>query len=168
MSDTRRYSPLSVVLHWGVAVLIFVMMTLGFMMAAAPTDAIEDYVQDIHISLGFFVFLIVVWRIGIRLVEGFPPANPDPKPIRLMAKVTHLAILVLLTVQVITGPMYLFTENECVDVFGWFAICLPLESLSSVHELMETIHVVTGLYILPVLIGLHLLGAIRHYFVHRN
>jgi cytochrome b561 len=61
--------------------------------------------------------------------------------------------------------MYLFTENECVNVFNWFSVCVPLESLSVIHEPMEWLHVNIGLYLLPALLVLHLVGAIRHYGV---
>lgn len=60
--------------------------------------------MGIHVGLGFFVFLFVLWRTAVRL-----------------------------------------------------------ESLSAIHEPMETVHVVTGLYILPALLGLHFLGAIKHF-----
>jgi len=91
-------------------------------------------VLGIHVSLGFFVFLFVAWRVGFRLYEGFP-ANVGQNALeRWSAYAIHRVILLLLALQVITGPMYLFTENECVNVFNWFSVCVPLESLSVIHE----------------------------------
>jgi cytochrome b561 len=63
----------------------------------------------------------------------------------------------------VLGPMYLFTENECVNVFGWFSVCVPLESLSVIHEPMEWLHINIGIYLLPTVLVLHFIGAIRHY-----
>jgi len=165
MPNQQRYSAISTINHWVTALLVVVMLALGYAVAAAPSEAIEGYVLGIHVSLGFFVFLFVAWRVGFRLYEGFP-ANVGQNALeRWSAYAIHRVILLLLALQVITGPMYLFTENECVNVFNWFSVCVPLESLSVIHEPMEWLHVNIGLYLLPALLVLHLVGGIRHYGV---
>lgn len=128
-------------------------------------DAVEEYVIAIHISLGFFVVVFVAWRVIFRLYEGFPENVGKTAAERWPAYIIHRAILVLIVLQIITGPMYLFTENECMDVFGWFSVCVPLESLSAIHEPMEWVHVNIGIYILPAFHLLHFIGTIRHYAV---
>ena len=165
MLNQDRYSAISTINHWVTALFIVVMLALGYAVAAAPSEVIEDYVLGIHISLGFFVFIFVAWRVTFRLYEGFPENIGENVLERWAAYVAHRVILLLLALMVITGPMYLFTENECVNVFNWFSVCLPLESLSFIHEPMEWIHVNTGLYLLPALLVLHFIGAIRHYAV---
>lgn len=165
MTNQHRYSAVSTINHWITALLVVAMLTLGYAMAAAPSELIEDYLLGTHISLGFFVFLFVAWRVIYRLYEGFPENVGEAALERWAAYVVHRAILLLLALMVITGPMYLFTENECISVFNWFSICLPLEGLAFIHEPMEWIHVNTGKYLLPGLLVLHLIGAIRHYAV---
>lgn len=163
MPDQNRYSSLSTINHWVTALLVVVMLALGYAVAAAPSEPIEHYVLGIHISLGFFVLLFVAWRVLVRWYEGFPEDAGKGALERRAASVAHWAILILLVLLVVTGPMYLFTENECIDVFGWFSVCLPLESLSIIHEPMEWLHVNIGLYVLPAVLVLHFLGGIRHY-----
>ncbi|MES1942684.1 cytochrome B561 [Salinisphaera sp. PC39] len=163
MRNADRYSGLSTINHWVTAVLVLAMLLLGFMAAAAPNDDVEHYVMGIHVGLGFFVFLFVLWRTAVRLVEGFPPAEGDSAAQRFLAGVVPRLILLAIVVLVFTGPLYIYTDGGAVDVFGWFEVAVPLESLSAIHEPMETIHVITGLYILPVLLGLHFLGAIKHF-----
>ena len=165
MTNRHRYSAVSTINHWVTALLVVVMVALGYAAAAAPSEGIEGYVLGIHVSLGFFVFLFVAWRVIFRLYEGFPENVGQHALERWAAYVTHRAILLLLAVQVITGPMYLFTEDECVNVFGWFSVCIPLGALSAIHEPMEWLHVYIGLYLLPALLVLHLIGAIRHYAI---
>ena len=163
MQNADRYSGLSTINHWVTAVLVLAMLLLGFMAAAAPNDDVEHFVMGIHVGLGFFVFLFVLWRTAVRLVEGFPPAVGDSPIERLLAGLVPRLILLAIVVMVFTGPLYIFTEGEAVNVFGWFEVAVPLESLSAIHEPVEIIHAVTGLYILPVLLGLHFLGAIKHF-----
>lgn len=163
MSEIYRYSGLSTINHWVTALLVVVMLALGFIAGAAPSETIEEFVLGVHISLGFFVLLFVIWRILFRLYEGFPPNIGRTAVERWTAYLVHRAILILLAIQVVTGPLYLFTENECMQVFGWFSVCLPLESLSIIHEPMEWLHLNIGIYVLPALLLLHFIGAIRHY-----
>lgn len=168
MTFRNRYSAISTVNHWVTALLVVVMLAFGFTVAVAPSDAIADYVLGIHISLGFFVFIFVAWRVLFRLYEGFPANVGKTALERWAAYAVHRSILILLVLQVLTGPLYLFTEDECMNVFGWFSVCLPLESLAFIHEPTEWVHVNIGIYAIPVLIGLHFIGAIRHYATSEN
>jgi len=88
MSDTARYSGLSTLNHWITAILAILVWTLGLAAGAAP-EAAEDYIMSIHIALGFFVLLFVLWRIGFRLHVGFPePAAPASSSARSRAGCT--------------------------------------------------------------------------------
>lgn len=163
MTVQNRYSAISTINHWVTALLVVAMLALGLTAGAAPSDAVEDYVLGVHISLGFFVFIFIVWRVLFRLYKGFPQTIGKTAIERWTAYITHRAILILLLIQVATGPLYLFTEDACMNVFGWFSVCLPLGSLSIIHEPMEWAHIAIGVYILPALLVLHFIGAIRHY-----
>jgi len=166
MAHQQRYSATSTINHWITALLVVVMLVLGFLAGAAPSDSAAGYVMNVHISLGFFVALFVIWRVALRLYEGFPANVGVTAAERWAAYVVHRAILLALLLQVLSGPLYLFTENECLGVFGWFSLCLPLQSLAFLHEPMEWLHLNIGLYALPALLLVHLLGAIRHYATH--
>lgn len=160
----KRYSGISIINHWLTVLLVVAMLVLGYAASWAPGDETEDYIIGIHISLGFFVFLFIVWRVFFRLYEGFPSPVGNTPFERKAAYMVHRLLIFLLLLQVFTGPLYLFTEGEGVNVFGWFTVSIPLESLSFIHEAMEEVHIATGLVIIPVLLVLHILGAIRHYW----
>jgi cytochrome b561 len=57
----------------------------------------------------------------------------------------------------------LFTENEGLAVFDWFTVNLDLTALSIVHEPAEEVHKITGLYVLPALLVVHIAGAVVTY-----
>ena len=163
MKRPLHYSGLSKLNHWATALLVTAMLVIGFAASGAPGEATEDYLMSLHIGLGFFVFLVVIWRVAYRLYEGFKANTAATAPERWLAWAVHRLLLVALVSQVITGPLYLFTEGEGVDVFGWFTVALPLQSLAVLHEPAELVHVISGLYLIPGLIVLHILGAARHY-----
>lgn len=163
MSSTLRYSLISILDHWLTALLVVAMFVLGMLGRFAPDDAIEHYVMEIHIALGFFAFLLIAWRIGWRIREGFPPpVAGTPSAEHLLARSAHVLLLLLLATLVITGPLYLFTENESIDVFGWFSVGIPLGGLDFAHEPAETIHKLVGVWLLPILVVAHFMGAIWH------
>ncbi len=163
MRTPVSYSGISIINHWVTALFVIVMLVLGAVASQAPNYGIEDYVLRVHIGLGFFVFFFVLWRVAYRLYEGFPDNLGQSKFEKWAAFLVHRLLLIFLTIQVFTGPLYIFTEGEGMNVFGWFTIKLPLQSLSSVHDLAELIHVILGIYIIPALIMLHFLGAAKHY-----
>ena len=162
MNDETRYSGLSTLNHWLTAVLVVAMWTLGIAAGEAP-DAAEDYIMSIHIGLGFFVLWFVLWRSGWRLFRGFPPSASGPRYERIAAGIMHRLLLAVLIVLVFTGPMYLFTEGEGMDVFGWFTFYIPMPLGHDVHEAVESVHKFCGEYLIPGLVGLHLLAAARHW-----
>ena len=160
------YSGLSVLNHWLTALLVVAMLTLGLAAGEAP-DAAEDYIMSIHIGLGFFVLWFVLWRSAWRLFEGFSTPDAPTGLQRRLAGWMHRLLLLVLVVQVLTGPMYLFTEGEGMNVFGWFTFYIPMPLGDSVHEGVETVHKFLGEYLLPILIGMHILAAARHWLTRK-
>ncbi len=167
MNASPRYSGLSILNHWITALLVVVMWVLGLAAGNAPEDA-EDYILSIHIALGFFVLLFVLWRIGLRLYEGFPAPDTSRALEAIAASWMHKLLLFVLLLQVLSGPLYLFTEGEGMDVFGWFTFYIPVPAGHDVHEAMEEIHEICGEYLLPLLAGVHLLGAAKHWLLDRK
>ena len=164
METNSRYSGLSVLNHWIAAIGVFVMLTLGLVAGEAP-GAAEDYIMSIHIGLGFFVLCFVLWRTGWRLFEGFSTPDAPTGLERRAAGWMHRLLLAVLLIMVLTGPMYLFTEGEGMDVFGWFTFYIPMPLGETVHDGVETIHKFCGEYLLPILIAAHILAAARHWLM---
>ena len=168
MKTPRDYSGVSTLNHWITAILVSVMFVLGIVGGHAPAESTKEYVMGVHIALGFFVFWFILWRVVYRLYEGFPPSQGQTPLESRAAYFTQILILFMLALQVITGPLYIFTEGEAMDIFGWFSISVPLESQGILHEPAEIVHIYLGTYLLPILIGIHFLGAARHYLTKRQ
>ena len=167
MATTARYSGIATLNHWLTALLVVAMWVLGLAAGEAP-DAAEDYIIGIHIALGFFVLWFVLWRIGYRLFAGVPEPEAGTALERGLARWMHRALLLVLLTMVLTGPLYLFTEGEGMDVFGWFTFYIPVPGGHDVHEAFEEIHKFCGEYLLPALAGLHILAAARHWLGRRD
>ncbi|HSH28019.1 MAG TPA: cytochrome b/b6 domain-containing protein [Wenzhouxiangella sp.] len=166
MPDTNRYSGISIINHWLTAVLVVIMLLIGFAAAFAPEKDIRSYLMGIHVSVGFFVLLFVLWRVIWRLYEGFP-ANVGPTAgERWGAWLVHRLILISLVVQVLSGPLAIFLGGHAVNVFGWFSFRIPVGESEAVQGILGLVHVYNGLFVLPILLGLHVLGGIRFYLFY--
>ncbi|KFZ30841.1 cytochrome B561 [Pseudidiomarina salinarum] len=159
--DTH-YSGLSRINHWLGLIFVVIMMTLGYMMFFATDRAAGNYAETAHIGIGFFAFWFILWRTVYRLRQGFPKTHSS-KLKNAVARSIHYLILLILIVLILTGPLYLFTENEALTVFNWFSINLDLTALAAIHEPVEEIHKLAGIYILPILLIVHIAAAMLDY-----
>lgn len=167
MTSEPRYSAISTLNHWITALLVIAMLTLGVLGDNAPSEEVEHYVMNAHFALGFFTAVFVFWRVGYRLYEGFIPSAAPTKLEGWMAHLVQGLILLTLLGLVISGPLYLFTEGEAIDVFGWFSVGLPLSSLEVLHEPAEAVHKFLASWVLVALLLLHVGGAVL-YFMRRQ
>ncbi len=76
----NRYSAAAQFLHWTIAALILVQIGLGYYMNEILPDhsAAQHRIVILHISVGLTALILIVVRIGVRLI--FPP---PPLPIDL-------------------------------------------------------------------------------------
>ena len=100
-SATDRYGPVSVVIHWVIAVLIFVQIGLGWWMNEVLPDhtPVQARVQNVHISLGLTILILVLLRIGVRLTHPGPPLPPEMAVWeKFLARVSHALFYLLMLV----------------------------------------------------------------------
>jgi cytochrome b561 len=144
-----RYSTVSIVLHWTIAILIIANATFGGWMEDASDSEKLGYYQ-LHKSVGITILALSLIRLGWRF--GHPwPAFPGGMPSweRLLARTTHILFYVLM----IGAPL-----------LGWAAASaggapeVPL--YGDIHKLM-----VKAIY---VVLALHVLGALKHHFFDKD
>ncbi|TWG64773.1 cytochrome b/b6 domain-containing protein [Aminobacter sp. J44] len=80
--STQGYSATQIMLHWTVALLVafqfFLNQGIGdafraVMSGEEPTaDAVDA--ANIHVTMGLLILMLALWRIGLRLTLGAPPA----------------------------------------------------------------------------------------------
>ncbi len=170
----QRYTRTAMVLHWVVAVLIVGNVVLGLAADSLPEDWIRSAV-DTHKSIGITVLGLAVLRLLWRFAHR-PPPMPDSyaRSERLGAHAAHVALYVLIFALPISGWMHDSAWNggatHPVFLYGvipWFRIPalanLDPATKDHLHAVLFTCHVWFG-YALYGLLGLHVLGALKHQF----
>ena len=164
-----RYSTVSIVLHWTIAILIIANATFGGWMEDASDSEKLGYYQ-LHKSVGITILALSLIRLGWRF--GHPwPAFPGGMPSweRMLARTTHVLFYVLM----IGAPLLGWAAASAggapeVPLYGAVPapnLPLPLnedlaEELGDIHKLM-----VKAIY---VVLGLHVLGALKHHFFDKD
>jgi cytochrome b561 len=171
--ERRRYSVMSIALHWTIAALILLQMVLGWVMNEAVPDhsPTQDRIQSIHVSLGLTILLLVFVRIGSRLstpVPAFPAGIPRWEA--ALAQIVHVLFYLLMLLLPLTGWLVMSVRREPIAFWGLPWPYLPgLQGVSgpahrTLGRAIKHFHVFTQIWIAWALIALHVTGAVKHQF----
>ena len=148
----RRFSPLQILLHWSVALLVLSQFLTDDAMGGAwralrrGTAEPDGLLVVGHVAGGILILALALWRITLRITRGVPPATlAEPRSLRLAAAATHHLLYLLLLVLPITG------------LAAWFGGFRPAAGL---HETLTTL--------LLAMVALHVTGAAYQQFVLRS
>ena len=165
---STHYTATAKALHWGIAVLIFGMLGLGFYMTGLDLSPTKLQLFSWHKWAGVTVFMLVVVRLAWRVTHR-PPALPAHMPAleRFAAHAGHHLLYVLMIAIPLSG--WLMSSAKGFQTV-WFGV-LPLPDLlakdKALGNLLETVHVVLNYTLIAVLLG-HVGAALKHHFIDRD
>ena len=152
MSRPQGYSRLQIVLHWTIALLIFIQLSINEAMqrafferlAGKPLNEIDG--ARLHVLVGLTVLGLAIVRVTIRTLRGTPPPHKEtPAILNWLAHATRRLYYGFIFGMPITGAA------------AWF-LGMPLAA--ELHEI--------GRLILIPAIALHVVGALTEQFVFGN
>lgn len=159
------YGWLSITLHWLAVIAILMMLTTGFraeFLADAGDRAGRAAAMGWHVGLGVTFLLILFARVIASYLQPKPAPLEQPRPLMLLASLTHQVLLLAILIQIISGPLAIWSGGRAINVFDLFAIPSPFAARNEgVHELAEVLHAI-GRWTIIVAGGLHVLAVIKH------
>lgn len=169
MAEPRnRYSVISLVLHWVIAVAVLTQVLLVTAHEATDGPISREFI-NLHKSVGLTILVLTLARIGWRLANpAIALPTEMPRWQKLLARATHVLFYVALIAMPLTGWLASSAGGREIVWFGLFDWpLLPVSGGRDAARGFMEIHglVVKGLY---VLIGLHVLGALKHQFINRD
>ena len=176
MKDTslNRYSMGAIVLHWLIALAIignWLLAQYAERLEHQKLEAQHEAAMGTHFALGMTVLILSVLRILWRLVHRPPAPNPAHKPWeRTLASVIHKLFYILIIGLPFTGYMMLQTYLGGMDVnmFGLFDFPgIAMAKDKGANEVFHELHEIFAT-VMVVLLGLHVLGALKHHFGDRD
>lgn len=167
-SGSARYSNGAIALHWIIAICVVSNLILANL-ASELEGAAADAYMDPHKAIGMAVLALTVVRIVWRLTHRPPAmANTMSKLENLLARGVHVIFYVLLITIPLGGWIAGSYASSAVDFFGLFTIpTLPVTENFDTAGAIIDLHGKAG-DAMMYLIGLHVLGALKHTFVDKN
>ena len=170
-NDRSAYGAVSMALHWLALIAIVAMFWSGFNAdfaeEAGDREARRAF-MSLHVSMGASFILLLALRVMAHYAQPQPAPLPQPPALRLLANATHHLLLLAIIVQIISGPLAVWSGGRAINVFSLFSLpsLFPQRS-ESVHEFAELMHAI-GRWALIGLIGLHVLGVLKHVLIDRD
>jgi cytochrome b561 len=163
-----RYSTLAIVLHWLVALLIFVGFPLGLYMVDLALSPDKLRLYSYHKWIGVTLLMLAVPRVAWRLTH-----TPPPLPLgiarwqRRASEVVHGLLYLLLIAIPLSG--WLMSSAKGFQTV-WFGV-LPLPDLvgkdKALGDLLAGVHKALNFTLLAAVI-VHVGAALQHHFIERQ
>jgi cytochrome b561 len=123
MPAPRSYSHLQIALHWVIAALILVQLTINtdmqkaFAQRLSGTTLPDSAGATFHAVVGIAIVVLAIVRVSIRTRRGVPAPHKDNHPIvNGLSHATHLLLYSFLFFMPITGALAWFTGVELAGV----------------------------------------------------
>lgn len=169
---TNRYHPLSIYLHWLLALALATMFGVGIYMADLPFSPERLKLMNWHKWAGIVVLALsifrLVWRIA-RPAPALPQPMLDAMPTwQLRAyKGTHWGLYALFFAVPLVGWAYSSAAGFPVVLFGLFPLPDWVATDKALAELIKPWHQITA-FALAFLVMLHVAAALKHHFIDRD
>lgn len=167
LNTPQRWGLIAQLLHWLIALAVFGLFALGWVMVNYPISPTKFELYSLHKSLGITVLLAVVLRLIWRAVNPTPTLAAQPAWERRAATATHWTLYALLMLMPLSGYVINSAANFPMLVWG----VLPLPNVTGenegLQELAERVHL-TLFWLLAVLVVLHVAAALRHHFLLKD
>ncbi|MEJ8852311.1 cytochrome b [Variovorax rhizosphaerae] len=164
--DPLRFTPLQRLLHWVMAICIWVMLFVGIGMVSTIQPVYLKLVA-FHKPLGIAILVLAVLRLIVRWRVGAPPLPADmPAPMKLAAKLSHVLLYALMIAMPLIGWAMLSAADYPVVVAG---LRLPaiVPPNAALHSALWNAHQLMALCFLALIL-LHLAAGLFHAWVRRD
>lgn len=176
--EARRYTSLAITLHWLVAIGIIINVFLALTWEFYPEESIRPAI-NLHKSIGITVLGLAIMRLLWRFTHT-PPALPTgyAKWEVQLSHVTHVLLYVIIFAMPLTGWMHdsawKAADENPLTLFGVipfprisYIMNLDAVTKEQMHDLFGEFHEIAA-YAIYVLVGLHVLGALKHQFFDKQ
>lgn len=166
--DTPGYSLTARIFHWTTAVLVLTVIPLGILMNAAGEGPLQDFLFNLHRSIGAILLPIVVARLLYRIGHPPPPLPADLAAIQVFAaRFTHAALYILLIVQPLLGWVATSAYRAPITVFWLFTLPPIWPEDRALSERLFGVHKVVGI-VMALLVIAHIGAALFHHFIRKD
>ncbi|QYN44556.1 MULTISPECIES: cytochrome b [unclassified Gilliamella] len=161
MQDYPQYRSQQKIIHWlSAVVVILAFLIIMFKIILSQFLGGMPNIYLLHKSIGVLVFILTIWRIKVIIQYGIPDVLDKHQRLqRILSKSTQGFIYIFLLIVPLSG--YLMSSRP-LNFFGMISIP-AINVPNEFYQFFHTTHLVSS-YLLAILIMLHVIGALYHYF----
>ena len=168
-----QLSPISIALHWSIAVIIILLLASGIYMEENQVYAVYPW----HKSFGILVLLFVVLRIVWRIYNGWPESAANHASIeKITARIVHYILIIASLLMPLSGVLMSGLGGHGLHLFGLELLAvnpdpghpgkiIPING--AIASLAHQMHGMLGSIIIVTLV-LHILGALKHHMLDKD
>ena len=165
-ASVLRYHTISILIHWAVALLIFVDFGLGLTVDSFPKSW-TGAIINAHALAGLAVLLLTFIRIWWRLAYKAPAYPADFGPLlRRMSQLMQITLYVMMAIVPIIGIPTLLYRGRGLD-FGFFTIPSPFARAPEIFRPLTEVHELAAYALVGLALG-HIAAAVYHQYVRRD
>jgi cytochrome b561 len=161
------YGAVSRLNHWIGALFVLLLLGIGLYFGDMPRGPEKTFWRALHVAIGTVAILFLLFRVGWRMRSTSPLELPQKPALQRLSRVVHVLILAAIVTMVISGPLIQWTGGRPFGIFDWVKFPSPLAKSDIWHERLEVLHGWAA-WVLIGLVGLHLVGVIKHQFIDRD
>lgn len=167
-NEPHRYGRVSRVLHWTTAFLFIIQIPIGIFSSMIPEDIwYRTEYNVVHKTIGLIIFGLLVIRLLWNRKSKRPTLDASLKPLeRKLAHGVHVALYALMFAVPLTG--YVMTSLHGYPSFFFALELQPFFAESDAYIVWGLFHKYLLQYFVYVILGAHILGALKHQFVDKH
>ena len=172
MNNQQKLSPVTIALHWIIALTLIALIGMGFYMSWYEVYPLYDW----HKSFGVMIFTVILLRVWWRIKNGWPtPVRAYPALEHRLARASHWVLIIASVLMPVSGIVYSAMGGWGIKVFGWVMVAgnknPETGKTEAIHaglaELGHVTHEWLG-YLLVGVIILHIVGALKHHLLDKD
>lgn len=158
-----RYAAVQIWLHWLTALCIVGLIPAGLTMTRIGSGTLTNALYELHKSFGLIVVGLVIARLLARAAYGAPEHAPMPGWQILAARISHVALYLLIVIVPLSG--WAATSACCapVNLFWSVEMTLPIARGFDVARPIFVVHNYAA-YLLTFVVLVHAGAALHHHY----
>ena len=167
-NEKDRYGRVSRLLHWAIAILFISLIPMGIFASMIPEEtSYRNAYYVVHKTIGVTVFLLVIVRLIWNKISKRPALDNTLTLIeKKLAHRAHNILYFMLLVIPVTG--FMMTSYHGYGTFFFFWELPPLWEQSNVYQIWGGFHKYLLPYLVYIILGAHILGALKHQFFDKH
>lgn len=164
----RHFGVISILNHWCSAIVFLSLLALGFFLEfTGDGRGTGGPLMGLHKSVGVLFLGFACWRLGWRLLQGFPKDVASMPWIQeVAAKLVHWALLTATIVMPVSGILMSIYGNRSINVFGLFTVPAMPEN-EYINRIADGVHWAVA-YLVALAVLMHVGGVLKHHLLDRD